>query len=962
MAVDPAQMAQLAQLLSQTVGGNTQGMKQATDQLRSAEAGAGFGLMLLQLLQDGGVNELARQAGAIYFKNYIRRLWPVDAAVGGIAANDRQAIKQHLLSLMLQAPKLLQVQLSAAVEEISSTDYPDDWKTLLPEIVEHLKTSQDMQVLKGCMETAHSVFLKFRSQGRSEALLKEIKYTVTIFQETHLTVYKAVAQRILTQGASMPPDQLKAHFEMLNAILGAFYSLNIVDLPEFFEDHREEYFSGFLEILKFHHDCLTGIDAPGLLEQAKGTICESFALYTDKYQEEFSPFLLRCVTAVWTLLTGLSQEEKNDQLVAKGIHFLSSAAATSWQDSPFQDPSVLSGICEKVVFPNIILRDSDIEQFEDNPLEFIRRDIEGADQETRRRSSTDLVKAMSKLNEAKVTEILIGYVKQLMGQAAGATGPQAVRFKDACIYLCIAMAVRGQTQRDGVTAVNQSININDFLVNLVVPELRSEDVSQNPVCRASCMKFITTFRNQLPKESVMELLPYIVRHTTAPSPVVHTYAAICIEKLLTVRDRNAQGQRAFRYDPAALRPTVLQMVDPALKIVAAAAGIPQNEYLMRAVARVFTFLGQHGAEVGLTTLTPLAAILAAHADNPSNPVFNHNVFEAIASIVKVCVPSQPDRVEGALLSTFGLILEKNVTDFLPYTFQILGLLLDATPSVKPLYQELFGRLLTVELWRANANVPGLIRLLRAYFSKSSVFGELLKANMQSILERVQFVISNNRTESSGFDLINSMYLHLPFEFYQQHLKTLVTVLLTRLQQKKQGKFQKDFTTSCSVLVHKTPAGVFPQLMGEIQAGLLVNILTSMWLPSMKMPRSVDERKVCAVALAKLMSHAEISQNQQVFGQCCLALISLLGLLPSTQLSVEEESDDDAPPDLGAGLDYEVSFNKLKNTDLPGSSSSLAPDVPDLHAGVKALLAPAAASVAQLATQSGDLQPLAQFLR
>eukprot|EP00971_Amphidinium_carterae_P230012 4565180-Amphidinium_carterae.1 len=34
-----------------------------------------------------------------------------------------------------------------------------------------------------------------------------------------------------------------------------------------------------------------------------------------------------------------------------GIHFLSSAASTSWPQSPFEDPSILSGICEKVRLP-----------------------------------------------------------------------------------------------------------------------------------------------------------------------------------------------------------------------------------------------------------------------------------------------------------------------------------------------------------------------------------------------------------------------------------------------------------------------------------------------------------------------------------------------------------------------------------------------------------------------------------
>ncbi|CAE7469287.1 cse1l [Symbiodinium natans] len=1316
MAASPEQMAQLAQLLTQTVAGNMEAMKVAEQQLRTAEVQPGFGLVLLELLRSGSVEVAARQAGAIYFKNYIRRQWCVEGA-GGISTSDRQAIKQHILSLMLQAPKQVQVQLSAGLEEISITDYPSEWQSLLPEIVQHLKTSQDMSVLKGTMQTAHTVFLKFRAQARSEDLLREVKYTVEGFQETHLAVFTATCRQVLG-GASMPADQLVSHFELLLATIGAFFSMNVIDLPEFFEDHREEYFRGFLELLKFQHEAVAGKDQQGLLEQVKGAICECLVLYADKYQEEFMPFLLPCVKEVWSLLVGLDQQEKNDQLVAKGIQFLSSTAATQWPQSPFEDPNVLSGICEKVVFPNVLLRDSDVELFEDNPLEYVRRDMEAADQETRRRSSMDLVKAMGRLNEAKVTEILIGYVKALMDKAASAGGGQAERFKDACIFLCIAMAVREQTQREGVTVTNQNVNVLHFFTSLVAPELTAEPLSQRSVLRASCLKFVTVFRNQLPREQVGQVLPAICSHIASESPVVHTYAAICIEKLLRVRDATPQapverqsestggdtaapvtafdptlkppdlaknplkvvvlmrhgdrtpvcdrigqldmadlnpkwtsllptaqelsavsgvrverdsegghhayarfvgqgslgqltglgfqqcrkagaelrrrygdseirafstdfprtiqsaacvllgfgctvsttgstetsslatvrvrgpkdqtllpnydgrcsrfaqgreaarskakathlkemrhrletlllpvigedplnavldfkphcvhqdvvgkiqgvdwdlahlvesyqasleaavysdfellrlgsgrlvqevidvlaspghgitlllahdnmltaflialgiykqqwplyasqvvletaqcdgavsvrvlmndevcldwqpwddlhgklrpvamsqeeyaksltqeGQLAPRYDPASMKGQLLQMVQPILQIIASSKGIPMNEYLMRTVARIFSFLKQQGAETGLATLSPLSAILLAMSANPSNPVFNHYLFEAVASIVKVCVPAQPDAVESALLPTFGQILERNVVDFLPYTFQIMGLLLDASPSIKPLYTQLFARLLTPELWRAQANVPGLIRLLRAYFAKHAGFAELLRTHMQAILERFQFVLMNRKTEVAALDLLNAMYQYLPIEFYQPFLKTLLTVVLTRLQSSKSPKFKRDFVVSCSLCIHKNQA-VIP-LFNEIQAGLLSNLVLNVWPPVLKMPLRTDERKVCVMAVAKLLSLDEMRQNTQLVGACAVGLVHLLGLSSTnkSKLNGDEGSDDEPLEDGGAGQEYEVAFNKLQNTDLPGAAAGLAPDVPELQSAAKAALKP-----------------------
>jgi len=202
------------------------------------------------------------------------------------------------------------------------------------------------------------------------------------------------------------------------------------------------------------------------------------------------------------------------------------------------------------------------------------------------------------------------------------------------------------------------------------------------------------------------------------------------------------------------------------------------------------------------------------------------------------------------------------------------------------------------------------------------------------------------------------------EFYQQHFRTLLTVLLTRLQSSKSPKYRRDFVVSCSLFVHRQPNGIFAAAMTEIQTGLLANLLGSIWPPVMKMALRLDERKVCTLAMSRLMAHDEIRQNPQLLNSCCVSLISLLGLTPSTTVPIGEEgSDDEVPPvNGGAGLDFEVSFNKLRNTDLPGASAGLAPDVPDLPAAAKALLKPQLPAVGQLTQANAELQPLVVFLQ
>jgi exportin-2 (importin alpha re-exporter) len=79
-----------------------------------------------------------------------------------------------------------------------------------------------------------------------------------------------------------------------------------------------------------------------------------------------------------------------------------------------QEEGTLRAICEKVILPNIVLRDSDEEMFDDNPVEFIRRDIEGSDNDTRRRMACDLVRGLCRHFNARVTDICTQHLLALM--------------------------------------------------------------------------------------------------------------------------------------------------------------------------------------------------------------------------------------------------------------------------------------------------------------------------------------------------------------------------------------------------------------------------------------------------------------------------------------------------------------------------------------------------------------------
>lgn len=60
------------------------------------------------------------------------------------------------------------------------------------------------------------------------------------------------------------------------------------------------------------------------------------------------------------------------------------------------------------------------------------------------------------------------------------------------------------------------------------------------------------------------------------------------------------------------------------------------------------------------------------------------------------------------------------SEFIPYVFQILSLMLEMhTDSVPNAYMELFAHLLVPVLWERLGNIPPLVRLLQAYVEKGA---------------------------------------------------------------------------------------------------------------------------------------------------------------------------------------------------------------------------------------------------
>lgn len=891
MEITDANLQTLAGYLQKTLLPDPVERRGAEKFLETVEVNQNYPMLLLTLMDKDDAPLHIRVSCAITFKNYVKRNWRVIEDVGDkIHANDRAAIKTSIVGLMLKSPEQIQKQLSDAISIIGREDFPDKWPDLLQEMVNKF-SSGDFHVIAGVLRTGHSIFKRYRHEFKSQALWTEIKFVLDNFAAPLTQLFVATME--LANKHASDPAALKVIFNILLLTCKIFYSLNFQDLPEYFEDNMQTWMTHFLTLLNTDNKLLQTDDSEaGLLEQVKSQICDNIAMYAQKYDEEFAPHLPAFVTAVWNLLLTTGHQVKYDLLVSNAIQFLASVAERPAYKHLFEDVNTLSSICEKVIVPNMEFRDADEEAFEDNPEEYIRRDMEGSDIDTRRRAACDLVRALSKSFEGPVITNFSQYVQAMLAEFAK-NPAENWKNKDAAIFLVTSLAAKGQTQKHGVTQTSELVNVSDFFQAHILPELQPSNASGHAVLKADAIKYIIVFRSQFGRDVLVGVLPQLVTHLTASSHVVHSYASNCLEKILMVKAAGG-GAVLTKEDLAPHAEVLLTNLFNALNL----PGSEENEYIMKAIMRSFSMLQELIIPYIGTLVSSLTQKLIVVSKNPSKPHFNHYLFEAVCVCIRIACKANPATVssfEESLFPPFQEILQQDVQEFIPYVFQILSLLLELhTDSVPEAYMALFPHLLPPVLWERPGNIPPLVRLLQAYIEKGAKQIESDKVN--GLLGIFQKLLASKTNDHQGFYLLNDIVMYMPQEVIGQYMKQIFLLLFQRLQSSKTVKYVKSLLVFFCVYVIKYSANSLIEVIDGIQAKMFGMVLEKLFVAEVQKVSGHTERKICAVGITKLLTEGE-PLAQGVYQNMWIPLLqSLIGLF--------ELPEDDSVPDDEHFIDIE----------------------------------------------------------
>jgi len=857
-----------------------------------------------------------RLAAALFFKNFIRRNWTDEEGNYKIAIEDCFALKQQIIGLLITVPPYLQIQLGEAVSIMADSDFPERWDNLVDDLVQRLSPT-DLTTNLGVLTIAHSIFRRWRPLFRSDALFLEIKHVLERFARPYMDIFMSTDALI----AKDPQDvaTLQLLFQNLHLLLKVYYDLNCQDIPEFFEDNLETFMGLFLKYVNYINPLLNhnDDDESGILDRTKSSVCEILELYTQKYEDVFAA-LPRFVEAIWNLLTTVDNKPKHDILASKAFAFLTSVVKIQKHAQLFANEDILTQVVERIILPNMSLRESDEELFEDEPIEYIRRDLEGSDSDTRRRSAADFLRTVMEQFERLVTSVVSRYISHFLGEYQK-NSKANWRSKDTALYLFTSIAAKGVVSSVGVTSTNLLVDVVEFFNTNIVPDLTASVEEVHPILKVDSIKYVYTFRNQLTPEQLFEVLPLLSKHLKSENYEVYTYAAITLDRTLCIQ-RN--GHVLFgKSDIAPLLQQLLTDLFAGIEKGSSPEKLAENEYLMRCALRVILTAKADIAPLTEVTLSHMTKIILEISKNPSNPRFNHYCFEALGGLVRYAASSDVEALasfEKVLLPLFVEILKNDVSEFMPYVFQLMSQLLEPRQgTLPPAYDSFIQPLLTPALWEAKGNVPALARLLQSILRLSAPT-IVQKNQINPILGIFQKLTSSKSNDTYGFDILESTFLHIPMANLTPSMKQIFYILLVRLNTGRTERFALRFTKFILFLASHKENDLGPEFViksiNSIESGILVQLFESIVVPRLVKMQKNDDKKLAVVGASQFLCNSPSMQQEPLVKVCIQLVLAILSLL-------ENPDDLTATNDGDLGLlefdmddaSFGASFSKLSTT-------------------------------------------------
>jgi len=745
---------------------------------------------------------------------------------------------------------------------------------------------------------------------RSDELYSEINYVMARFGPALLQIYAGL-EAVLRTAAELNKDQLLVLLQNVTCANKIFYSLSYQDIPTFIEENLSEFMRLLLGFFCFSHPVLSSLsqtEEAGVPEKLTASVAKIIVLYSSKYEEDFI-MLPAFAEATWNVLTTkITPKFKDDKVASLCLGFLASIARQERHKNIFSP--ILSILCQQVIVPNMEIRESDLEKFEDEPIEFIRNESESGCEEshsTRSGASIVLIRNLMDFHEVNLTGILMEVVKQKL-LAYDSNPSTNWPFKLIAIRLFSAIGSRGYAETYGVTKVNPLLNIHEFFERHIKPDFHQEPIAAiTPLLKLEEMKFVINYRSQLTKIELSDILPRLLIFLEDKNYIVHTFAALSVERLLALR-RN--GEPIFTpADLASMTGTLCLNILALIFTNQSINKMCENHFIVKTLMRVLELALPADVDKILTKfLDRLLWLFQEIAKSPTNPHFNHFFYECLV-LFAIKTSSLSAQLEAKIVPVVFSLLQADQSDFYPYAFQILAALVEVQTVLPDYCRNVLPLISQPVLWTSAGNVPALIRFIQSCSRKDPASVYNISNDLMSV---VRPLILSKVNDVHGFALLGVLFRVMPEELMETHLRSAFMLCLHRAQAHKTLRFNVAFLSWFSYVIVESSlsesraASIIIAILEQIQGKIYQMLFKSLFLDAMGKISDFTERKLLVVA----MSHVLVCLAPMLgsTGEDCAFWFSLLRatvmLTSETSQSTSHESIEDY------FVPASISFNRL----------------------------------------------------
>ncbi|XP_051113864.1 uncharacterized protein LOC127239659 [Andrographis paniculata] len=153
MALSVSDLPTVYTLLTSSLSGDLNVRKPAEDALAQLESRPGFCSCLMEVIT---TNDLVSQTdvrlmASVYFKNCINRYWRNRRDSTGINLQEKQHLRQKLLSHLREENYQIALTLAVLISKIARIDYPREWPDLFSVLAQQLQSADTLSSQRICM-------------------------------------------------------------------------------------------------------------------------------------------------------------------------------------------------------------------------------------------------------------------------------------------------------------------------------------------------------------------------------------------------------------------------------------------------------------------------------------------------------------------------------------------------------------------------------------------------------------------------------------------------------------------------------------------------------------------------------------------------------------------------------------------------------------------------------------------